>query len=79
LADIAQREKTPLIYEYDFGDGWEHKVVVEKILAADSEKKCAVCLDGKNARPPEDCGGISGYQAKNAQRSKTVKVWSPSA
>jgi hypothetical protein len=61
LADIAQREKTPLIYGYDFGDGWEHKVVVEKILAADSGKKCAVCLDGKNARPPEDCGGIFGY------------------
>jgi hypothetical protein len=61
LADIAQREKTALIYEYDFGDGWEHEVVVEKVLAADSEKKCAVCLDGKNARPPEDCGGIFGY------------------
>jgi hypothetical protein len=50
LAYIAQREKTLLIYEYDFGDGWEHEVVVEKVLAADSEKKCAVCLDGKNAR-----------------------------
>ena len=61
LADIAQREKTALIYEYDFGDGWEHEVVVEKVLAADSEKKCAVCLDGKNARLPEDCGGIFGY------------------
>jgi pRiA4b ORF-3-like protein len=41
-------------------DGWEHEVVVEKVLAADSEKR-AVCLDGKNARPPEDCGGIFGY------------------
>jgi hypothetical protein len=30
LADIAQREKTLLIYEYDFGDGWEHEVVVGK-------------------------------------------------
>jgi pRiA4b ORF-3-like protein len=60
LADIAQNEKASLIYEYDFGDGWEHEVVVEKVLAADSEKR-AVCLDGKNARPPEDCGGIFGY------------------
>ena len=32
LADISQREKTLLIYEYDFGDGWEHEVVVEKVL-----------------------------------------------
>ena len=36
-----------LRYIYDFGDGWEHEVVVEKVLTADSEKKCAVCLDGK--------------------------------
>ena len=61
LADIAQPEKASFIYEYDFGDGWEHEVVVEKVLAANSEKKCVVCLGGKNARPPEDCGGIFGY------------------
>jgi hypothetical protein len=34
LADIAQPEKASFIYEYDFGDGWEHEVVVEKVLAA---------------------------------------------
>jgi len=61
LADVARHEKASFIYEYDFGDGWEHEVVVEKVLAANSEKKCVVCLGGKNARPPEDCGGIFGY------------------
>jgi hypothetical protein len=49
------------IYEYDFGDSWAHEVVVEKTLPADPKKKYAVCLDGKNACPPEDCGGIWGY------------------
>ena len=61
LADIAQHEKATLIYEYDFGDGWEHQVVVEKVLPPDSQKTYARCLDGKNNRPPEDCGGIFGY------------------
>lgn len=61
LADIAQHEKATLIYEYDFGDGWEHQVVVEKVLPPDSQKTYALCLDGKNNSPPEDCGGIFGY------------------
>ena len=61
MADIAQHEKATLIYEYDFGDGWEHQVVVEKVLPPDSQKTYARCLDGKNNSPPEDCGGIFGY------------------
>ena len=61
LADVARHEKASLIYEYDFGDSWAHEVVVEKILPADPKKKYAVCLDGKNACPPEDCGGVWGY------------------
>ena len=61
LADIAAREKARFIYEYDFGDGWEHEVLVEKILPADADKKGAICMTGKNACPPEDCGGIWGY------------------
>jgi len=61
LADILRRENAAFIYEYDFGDGWEHEVVVEKILSADPKKNRAVCLAGENACPPEDCGGIWGY------------------
>ena len=38
-----------------------HEVVVEKTLPADLKRKYAVCLDGENACPPEDCGGIWGY------------------
>ena len=61
LADVARHGKAALIYEYDFGDSWAHEVMVQKILPADPKKKYAVCLDGKNACPPEDCGGIWGY------------------
>jgi hypothetical protein len=61
LAEAARHQKASLIYEYDFGDGWTHEIVVQKILPPDPQTKHAVCLDGKNACPPEDCGGIRGY------------------
>ena len=62
LADIARRKKASFVYEYDFGDGWEHDVVVENgVPASPEEKQRAVCLAGENACPPEDCGGIWGY------------------
>jgi hypothetical protein len=59
LNDIHQG----LIYEYDFGDSWEHIVTVEKILPVDASTSAttAVCLAGSRACPPEDCGGIGGY------------------
>jgi len=48
-------------YEYDFGDGWLHNVVLMGILLADGEAKYPHCLAGERACPPEDCGGIPGY------------------
>lgn len=61
LADLAPAAKKKFIYEYDFGDSWEHEVKVEKILPADAAFQHPVCLAGENACPPEDCGGIGGY------------------
>jgi hypothetical protein len=52
-----------LVYEYDFGDSWEHDVVVEDRLTSRLALKFAVCLDGQNAWPPEDCGGARGYRS----------------
>jgi Plasmid pRiA4b ORF-3-like protein len=49
-------------YTYDFGDGWEHRVVVEKVLPADIASALPACIDGRRACPPEDCGGTSGYR-----------------
>lgn len=47
-------------YEYDFGDSWVHDVVVEE-RTAERGLKHAVCLDGANACPPEDVGGVHGF------------------
>ena len=61
LAQLAPAAKRKFRYEYDFGDGWEHEVVVEKTLPPDPAFKYSVCLAGENACPPEDCGGIGGF------------------
>ena len=61
LSQIAFAEKCKFKYEYDFGDGWIHTVLVEKILPAEPGKAYPVCTAGKRACPPEDCGGPWGY------------------
>lgn len=54
-------EKDSLMYEYDFGDSWRHKIVLEKILPPVAGATVPVCLAGARACPPEDCGGEWGY------------------
>lgn len=49
-------------YEYDFGDGWGHTITLEGILLAEEGEKYPKCISGERACPPEDCGGISGYE-----------------
>ncbi len=63
LSDLLQREKDSLVYEYDFGDSWRHKIQLEKILPFDKEAPSGVCIQGERACPPEDCGGPWGYQS----------------
>lgn len=61
LVDLAPKARAKFHYEYDFGDSWIHEVVTEKILPPDSSITHPVCLDGANACPPEDCGGVGGF------------------
>jgi hypothetical protein len=65
FGDIRQ-----LFYIYDFGDDWIHEITLEA-TAADGNAKTALCLSGKGACPPEDCGGIYGYEEiKNIFKSE---------
>ena len=61
LADVVSGPKSRLRYEYDMGDGWQHNIVVEKVLNAEAGAHYPLCLAGARACPPEDCGGIWGY------------------
>jgi hypothetical protein len=61
LATVLRGEKSKFLYEYDFGDRWDHELLIEKILPRDEGKRYPLCLTGKRACPPEDCGGIWGY------------------
>jgi hypothetical protein len=62
LQRIARKEGTTFIYEYDFGDGWRHEITVERIKPWTQDMYVPRCLDGARACPPEDSGGIGGYE-----------------
>ena len=58
---VLPRPGTSLRWDYDFGDSWRHDMVVEAIESPVEGKRYPVCLDGARACPPEDCGGVTGY------------------
>ena len=60
LSAIFINETQKFTYIYDFGDDWEHKILLEKILPEKVLK--ASCMSGSGACPPEDCGGPWGYE-----------------
>ena len=57
----ALRDERRFVFEYDFGDSWEHEVIIEELTWSYFGLKFAVCLDGENACPPDDVGGTGGY------------------
>ncbi len=61
LLDFGFNRDVRFVYEYDFGDGWEHVVEFEQLLKLDPPPRVARCLGGARARPPEDVGGAYGY------------------
>ena len=62
LRQLLKKKGDSFIYEYDFGDGWKHKLVLEEVLLFDPKVQLPQCLKGKGACPPEDVGGVCGYQ-----------------
>jgi Plasmid pRiA4b ORF-3-like protein len=67
LADLGWRVKERFLYEYDFGDYWQHQIRVEKILTSKSNNLEPICISGKRACPPEDCGGAWQFMAKKQE------------
>jgi hypothetical protein len=63
VADVGDK----LRYTYDFGDNWDHDVTLEKILPDSAELTGSFCTAGKGACPPEDCGGVWGYEELKAK------------
>jgi len=61
LSNVLRRVGAKATYTYDFGDSWEHGIVLEKRLPADPGTVYPVCTGGEYACPPEDCGGIAGF------------------
>jgi hypothetical protein len=61
LSTVLRQSAGTMIYIYDFGDGWEHEIALEKQLSADPGVTYPTCTDGQHACPPEDCGGIQGF------------------
>jgi pRiA4b ORF-3-like protein len=62
VATILQTPGDKARYEYDFGDGWEHELVLEAVVTRQKRRSYPHCLSGERACPPEDCGGVGGYE-----------------
>ena len=61
ISGLLKKAKDKMVYTYDFGDSWQHDIILEKIDPEGDNKNTPLCLTGKNNCPPEDCGGVWGY------------------
>lgn len=83
ISHLLKNEKDSVLFEYDYGDGWEHTVTLSKVEDyADGEKPVVRLIGGKRACPPEDCGGIYGYNElceslkhPRSAHAKEMKEW----
>jgi Plasmid pRiA4b ORF-3-like protein len=62
LSTLLNAEGDSMVYLYDFGDDWRHHVVLEKIIQGNESLKTPICLGGERRCPPEDVGGVRGYE-----------------
>ncbi len=81
LRDVLKKVGNKLIYEYDFGDSWQHTVRLQSVLPMPLGFQ-AGCTDGARNCPPEDCGGIYSYmdiveafQTPKSPAAKEYKEW----
>ena len=84
LGDLIKQNRRNFHYLYDFGDSWEHELVLEDSHYFDPELRTEIiCLEGERACPPEDVGGVPGYyefckaiKDKNHEEHETFMEWS---
>jgi hypothetical protein len=82
LCDLNLTRRTRISYTYDFGDEWVHVLKVEEISQGDSDDIRALCMAGERSGPPEDVGGVFGYEEllearsdPNNERHQDAKEW----
>lgn len=82
LQSLVDRKIKKFSYEYDFGDSWHHLIQIEKVVPSISTLKYPVCTEGELAGPPEDCGGVYGFEDfkeimsnKKHPEHKEMKEW----
>jgi len=73
LSDLGLRVKEKFLYEYDFIDQWRHLIRVEAILPSESDQRYPICIGGKRAAPPEDCGGPWAFMERRDE--VRCEVW----
>lgn len=62
IGEVLHEKGRSFTFEYDFGDSWEHEVLLSSVADyADGEPRKIRFISGKRACPPEDCGGLWGY------------------
>ena len=61
IAQVLHEPGDSLLYVYDFGDNWQHRITLQAKLPLDPTLRLPVCTAGERACPPEDCGGEMGY------------------
>lgn len=62
LAKLTERGVTAFTYTYDFGDDWRHSILIEEVLPADPALDYPRFVDGARRAPPEDVGGLPGFE-----------------
>ena len=82
INSLLNAPKDKILYEYDFGDSWAHLIEVRQVHEPEPGKKYPVLTGGAMACPPEDCGGIWGYQdlvkelkKKNSREYEELLEW----
>lgn len=82
LSSLVTDAATNIGYLYDMGDNWQHRIIVEKVMPAQSSTRYPQFLGGERRCPPEDCGGFPGYYefldniaSKQIKRRKAALDW----